>query len=271
MTPTIVGGLGAVVAVAAALRSTWSPCGLSMLSTLTPVAERARGRRFGVTAAWFVVGALTGGLTLGAGAAVLATAVRVVPVPATVIGMVALVGASAAAAVDAGLVGPTPPHRRRQVNERWLDRYRGWVVGVGYGWQLGAGLATYVMTCAVYLLVGLAAASGRPVVAVAVGLLFGAVRGLAVLATVGVDGPNALAARHRLFDRSAEPVRWAVVAVQAAVAVVAAALTWGAISAGLVIVAALLLAWRRPIRRRAGTDRTTGQAAPAARSRATAS
>jgi len=37
------------VALAAAVRSTWSPCGLSMLSTVTPVAERARGHRYGAT------------------------------------------------------------------------------------------------------------------------------------------------------------------------------------------------------------------------------
>ncbi len=45
-----------VVAVAAAGRSTWSPCGLSMLSTITPLGERARGHRWGATAAWFVAG-----------------------------------------------------------------------------------------------------------------------------------------------------------------------------------------------------------------------
>ena len=59
--------LATVTAVAAAARSTWSPCGLSMLSTITPLAEASRGRRFRSTAAWFVVGALVGGATLGAG------------------------------------------------------------------------------------------------------------------------------------------------------------------------------------------------------------
>ena len=58
-------GLGVVAAVAAAIRSTWSPCGLSMLSTLTPLAERSRGHRYAVTATWFVLGATLGGATLG--------------------------------------------------------------------------------------------------------------------------------------------------------------------------------------------------------------
>ena len=53
--------VAAVVPVAAAVRSTWSPCGLSMLSTITPMGERGRGHRYRATAAWFVVGAVLGG------------------------------------------------------------------------------------------------------------------------------------------------------------------------------------------------------------------
>ena len=61
--------IAATVAVVAATRSLWSPCGLSMLSTLNPVSERGRGHRYPLTAAWFLVGALTGGALLGAVAA----------------------------------------------------------------------------------------------------------------------------------------------------------------------------------------------------------
>jgi len=53
--------LGVVVAFAAAVRSTWSPCGQSMLSQLTPVGEASRGYRYRTTATWFVVGAVVGG------------------------------------------------------------------------------------------------------------------------------------------------------------------------------------------------------------------
>ena len=49
--------LAAITAVGSAIRSTWSPCGLSMLSTITPLAERSRGRRWGLTATWFLLGA----------------------------------------------------------------------------------------------------------------------------------------------------------------------------------------------------------------------
>ena len=50
----------------------WSPCGLSMLSSLNPVSEAARGNRFWLTAVWYVAGAVAGGALLGAGCAVAA-------------------------------------------------------------------------------------------------------------------------------------------------------------------------------------------------------
>ena len=69
--------LASVLAIAAAVRSTWSPCGLSMLSTITPIGERGRNNGWAASAAWFVAGAVLGGATLGAGAALLAAAVGV--------------------------------------------------------------------------------------------------------------------------------------------------------------------------------------------------
>src|SRR6476619_1552871 len=67
--------LGGVGALAAAVRSTWSPCGQSMLSQLTPVGEASRGYRYRTTATWFILGAIVGGATLGAVMAALAVAV----------------------------------------------------------------------------------------------------------------------------------------------------------------------------------------------------
>ncbi|WP_375487516.1 hypothetical protein, partial [uncultured Jatrophihabitans sp.] len=68
-----------LVATAAALRGVWSPCGLSMLSALNPVSERARGHRWGVTASWYVGGAVAGGAVLGGGCALLASGVAALP------------------------------------------------------------------------------------------------------------------------------------------------------------------------------------------------
>ncbi|MEZ5203928.1 MAG: hypothetical protein R2701_05995 [Acidimicrobiales bacterium] len=57
------------VAVISAVRGVWSPCGLSMLSSITPMTEAGRGHRFASTATWFTVGGVVGGLSLGAVAA----------------------------------------------------------------------------------------------------------------------------------------------------------------------------------------------------------
>ena len=54
------------------------------------------------------------------------------------------------------------PIHRRQVNERWLDQYRPWVYGAGFGWQIGTGLSTYITTAAVYLMVVLGALTAGP-------------------------------------------------------------------------------------------------------------
>ena len=48
------------------------------------------------------------------------------------------------------LAGVAPPGPERQVNERWIDTYRGTVYGFGFGAQLGAGLATFVVSWGVY-------------------------------------------------------------------------------------------------------------------------
>jgi len=191
--------LALLVGVAAAVRSTWSPCGLSMLSTITPFGERAKGHRFAGTATWFVIGAAVGGLALGGAAAALAALVSVAGATSTMIGAVAIVATVVALVSDTGLAGFRVPVHFRQVNERWLDAYRPWVYGAGFGFQIGCGLATYITTAAVYLVVVLAGLSGRPVAALGVGLVFGLVRGAAVTLTWRTTTPTALLAFHQRF------------------------------------------------------------------------
>lgn len=232
--------LAVVVALAAALRSTWSPCGLSMLSTITPMAERSRGHRYWVTAAWFILGAVVGGATLGAGAAVLAAGVDALdPTPTTVASMVAGL-AALAALVDAGAAGRRPPFFRRQVDDAWLSTYRAWVYGSGFGWQIGAGLTTYIMTAGVALTVVLAVLTGDPQTALALGCAFGLARGLVVLLGAGLRSPAALGALHERLDTLEAPVRWAVVAVQAAVALAVVA-TATSPTVGLAVVLAIVV------------------------------
>ncbi len=242
---TLLVALAAVTAVAAAVRSTWSPCGLSMLSTITPMAERSRGRRWGVTAAWFLLGALAGGATLGAVAALGAVGVALIGPSATVALVVAAVVAAAAAAADLGL-GTRMPHHRRQVDEAWLDQFRSWVYGVGFGWQIGTGLATYIMTAGVYLTAVLGALTGRPAVAFGVGVLFGLVRGLAIFLGVRLTDPSRLRTFHRRFDAAGPVVRQVVIGVIVVVAVVAAAGAGGPAGAlaAVVVATALVVASR---------------------------
>jgi len=242
--------LALLVAAAAAVRSTWSPCGLSMLSTITPFGERGKGHRYGATCGWFVLGAVVGGLALGGLAAGLAAAVHATGASATVVGVLALGATLVAALSDTGLAGAKLPVHFRQVNERWLDAYRPWVYGAGFGFQIGCGLATYITTCAVYLTVVLAALTASPMVALLVGVGFGLVRGLAVGLTRNTRTPTALLAFHQRFALL-QP--WADRAVLASLAMSAVVLSVAvgpmpAVVVALVVVAGVVVVrlWVQP-------------------------
>lgn len=230
--------LGVATAVAAAAYSTWSPCGQSMLSQLTPLGERSRGRRFGVTAAWFVAGALVGGAMLGGVTAALAAAVATTDLSASGALAIAAVLALVGAALDAHVVGVGPPYFRRQVDEEWLVKYRAWLYGGGFGWQIGTGVTTYIMTTAVFLTIALGALSGSSIAAFAICLVFAGARGLAVLLGSRITTPAALASFHRTFDALGPTVRRAVIGVQVVVAAVAAGVAWSPIAAAVVLVVA---------------------------------
>jgi hypothetical protein len=234
--------LGALIAVAAGIRGIWSPCGLSMLTSINPLAEKGRGHRYAVTAGWFMVGAIAGGLTLGMGAAVLAEAIHLTGLSLTVRLSLAAVASLLAALGDAGGLGATFPILRRQVNERWLDQFRGWFYGAGFGWQIGVGFATYVMSAAVILTVVLGALSGSPVAALCVGILFGLVRGAGVLVSSRATTQSALRQILRRLDAIEEPIRLMVMSLEAAVACAAGLMVAGWLgvvlgASGLVVVA----------------------------------
>jgi MFS family permease len=239
----------ALMAVVGAARSTWSPCGLSMLSTITPLAERARGHRWGATASWFVAGSVVGGATLGLCVAGLAAGVGRLGLPGTTSAAVACGAALIAAASDAGVAGFRLPIHGRQVNERWLDRLRPWVYGSGFGWQIGTGVVTYIKTSGVYLIVVLCALTGRPWAALAVCSGFGLVRGLAVFLAHGINSPAALADFHRRF-MARGPVALALVV---AVEVLIGAISGWALAAwagGLAVVTAAVITAVRLVPRR---------------------
>jgi hypothetical protein len=222
----------AVVAVVAAARSTWSPCGVSMLATVTPLAEHARGHRYPSTASWFVAGGLVGGATFGLAMAALALGVRAAAPSTVALAAIACAAALLAAASDARLGSFHLPVHHRQVNERWLDQFRPWVYGAGFGWQIGAGLVTYIKTAALYLMIVLAALTASPATALAIGALFGLVRGLAVLLGRGITRSAALAEFHRRFTDAGPVVLGIVIACELVAAVTFAAVLslWAALA-----------------------------------------
>lgn len=241
--PSLYLALGLVTALLSAVRSTWSPCGLSMLSSITPFGERARGTRFAWTAGWFIAGALLGGACLG-GIGVLvavgATALTglsgaTTPLkgdPALALGGCIAMIAIAGSAADLGLMGPVLPLVRRQVDDSWMRRLRPWVYGFGFGWQIGFGFATYLMTAGVAVTLALAVAAGVSSASVLPTLVvcgsFGLERGVTVLLGAKASTPSRLRCIHSYLERFERPVRLAACISQAGVcAAVIAALVVG--------------------------------------------
>src|SRR4051794_12975770 len=100
-----------------------------MLASITPLGERGRGRRWGRTVGAYLVASVVGGAALGAVAGGIGGLLGGAPL----VGVAVVAGVAAVADLFvARLPGP-----RRQVDERWLVRYRGWVYAAGFGAQLG--------------------------------------------------------------------------------------------------------------------------------------
>ncbi|TPG17142.1 sulfite exporter TauE/SafE family protein [Pedococcus bigeumensis] len=168
-----------------------------MLSSISPLGERARNSRWWLTATAYLLGSLAGGLAMGGLAALLGSSlpdsVRTSRWTLVVVAGLLLVGL----AFD--LRGPQSlPSWRRQVDVDWLTRYRGWVYGGGFGVQLGFGLVTIITSATTYAVVLLAALTGHLAAGLAVGATFGVVRALPSLLLARVDDRDSL---HRVFIR----------------------------------------------------------------------
>jgi MFS family permease len=237
--------LALVLAVVAAARSTWSPCGLSMLSTITPLAEQGRGHRYGWTAGWFFAGAVLGGATLGTIMALCAALAWVSAPSAGLVAAVIMILALASVLVEAGLTPLRFPLFRRQVNEQWLDQFRPWFYGAGFGWQIGVGLLTYLMTPAVLVMIALAVLTGSPWWSLLTGVVFGTLRGAAVFSTRTVTSTQTLFQLHRRFRRLEVPVAWACLLTEGAVAAAAAGWLSPAAAAGSVAVVVMAAVGQR--------------------------
>jgi hypothetical protein len=187
-----------------------------MLSSITPLGERGRNNKWWMTVSAFVLGSLAGGLTVGAVAGAvgslgdLTTSAKL---------LIAAIGAAVALMLELRVGGLRLPSTRRQVNENWLQRYRGWVYGLGFGFQLGTGFLTIMTTAAVPLTFVLATLTGAPITGAAVGGAFGLARGLMVLPARRIRDTGGLVALHRRIAASAGAAAKATTGLMAAVAI----------------------------------------------------
>ncbi len=186
-----------------------------MLTSISPLGERARGNSFWRTATAYAAGSLLGGSAVGA-------ALGAVGAPLVDAAGRGPMLAALAALMVAGLVldhTDRLPTIRRQVNERWLSSYRGWVYGFGFGAQLGAGVVTIVTASTTYVALAAAFLSGSPAGGLVIGAIFGGARALPLLVTAGVDSPADLAALHRRVAGAAGRVATGTRVAQATLAV----------------------------------------------------
>jgi hypothetical protein len=144
-----------------------------MLTSITPLGERGRGHKYAVTLTAYVVGCLLGGATTGALLGLVGSLLPTLPV-------LLLAGIACLAAALADLGGGLRVGRR-QVDEDWLTRYRGWVYGLGFGYQLGLGVVTVVTSAATVAVLALALLTQSVLAGLAVGLVFGAARAVPAL------------------------------------------------------------------------------------------
>ncbi|MGZ0220719.1 MAG: hypothetical protein ACKVIY_17095, partial [Acidimicrobiales bacterium] len=177
-----------------------------MLTSITPLGERGRGHRWGLTAGFLVLGHLIGGAAFATVILGLGSMLRAVVAPsdAVVLGVVAF---AAAVATVLDLSGCSFPGRR-QVDERWLTAYRGWVYGLGFGVQLGFGFVTVINTFLFAALV-IGGALLDPVQAFAIGIGYGAMRSLMALLNFRVRSVDDLKRLHRRLDYVDGFIRWA--------------------------------------------------------------
>ncbi|MEM9201502.1 MAG: hypothetical protein AAGC53_07570 [Actinomycetota bacterium] len=169
-----------------------------MLTSITPFGERGRGQRWWLTATWLTIGHGAGGLVLGLALVVLAAGRNEIGGAVSADVQLWSIAVAAVAAAIFDLSGGRLPGRR-QVDERWLTTYRGWVYGVGFGFQLGLGFVTVVNTALFLVVIGAGVIIGGQQ-ALWLGGLYGAVRAVMALLNARVRTVEELKVLHRRLD-----------------------------------------------------------------------
>lgn len=190
-----------------------------MLSSITPLGERSRRQHFAITALFLLIGASTAGAALGA---LLGELGSQLPLSSAQRLAALAVAAALGLASDLSLPRGVPTHLR-QVDERWLHRYRGWVYGLGFGAQLGVAVATVVTTSAVYLTILGEALAPSVLAGAVIGATFGGIRGASVLLAAHINTPASLLDFHRRISALERPATAVTLAAQAILAAVAIA------------------------------------------------
>lgn len=197
-----------------------------MLTSITPLGERGKGNRWGTTATAYVAGSALGGAALGLLGGGLGTLVA-----RTVSDRLALVVLAVACLVAAALdlAGRRLPSWHRQVDEQWLQAFRGWVYGAGFGTQLGFGLVTIITSASTYVVVLATVLAGSVPAGLVIGATFGLARGLVLLAAHTVQRPEDLSRFHERMARSAPLAGTVTVTTLVVAGVLAGVLstTWG--------------------------------------------
>jgi len=186
-----------------------------MLASIHPLGEQGRRQRWGITVTAYLVATVAAAALVGAGLGFAGS--RLDPprgwVTAAFVALAVL-----GVALELRVGGLSVPTIRRQVNEQWLDRYRGWVYGASYGFQLGLGVVTVVSTFTVYLALAAALLVASVPGGLAIGLAFGVVRGATILAAARVRRPDQLRRLHQRLQAWDSPARKAAIGVQAGAA-----------------------------------------------------
>ena len=106
-----------------------------------------------------------------------------------------------AAAIETGWLRIPIPSLARQVNEDWLDQYRGWVIGFGFGYQLGLAAVVYITTASLWVVFIAEFLTFSPIGGLALGALFGFVRSIPIFATRRVRSTQELRRAHTTMHR----------------------------------------------------------------------
>lgn len=189
-----------------------------MLTSITPLGERARNQSWLRAVGAFTSAAVAAGATVGSALGLVGSAL-----PGRASLLVTAMALVAAALLDA--VGVPVPGPRRQVDETWIGEFRDWVYGLAFGAQLGAGAVTYVVTWGTWAVALAVMATGSAATGAGIGAAFGAGRGISLWASAIVDSPDRLLRLGQRMTALARPAR-AVTSIGLAFAGIGL-LTWG--------------------------------------------